>query len=163
EIEMFDLCFDCPCWTWRALALPQPWMEPIELPYLSVGSPSQIAPSCASQVEMRDLLEAAGRVKAGSQLVGECLVVDKAVGAGRADGLFVEPLGIDFASLDTGNLGADKCCAILKVLRTIRRPSPKLFLMSPKYLSMLDVRVGARGLAACGARQRGIEMIFRLL
>jgi hypothetical protein len=44
--------------------LSQPRMELIELPDLSVGAPSQIAPPRVSQVVMRDLLEAARCVKA---------------------------------------------------------------------------------------------------
>src|SRR6516165_10995985 len=44
EIELFDRCFDRARWTWRTLVLPQPRMELIELPHLSVGAPSQIAP-----------------------------------------------------------------------------------------------------------------------
>ena len=43
EIELFDRRFDRARWTRRALVLPQPRMELIELPHLSVGSPSKIA------------------------------------------------------------------------------------------------------------------------
>ena len=40
EIELFDRCFDRARWTRRALVLPQPRMELIELPHLSVGAPA---------------------------------------------------------------------------------------------------------------------------
>src|SRR5215469_6530781 len=42
EIELFDRCLDRTGWTWRALVLPQPWMEVIELPHLSLGTPPEI-------------------------------------------------------------------------------------------------------------------------
>src|SRR6516162_10414789 len=42
EIEMFDRRFDRARWPLRALALPQPRMQLIELPHLSVGAPSEI-------------------------------------------------------------------------------------------------------------------------
>ncbi len=44
---------------------------------------------------MGDLLEAARRVEAGGELIGERLIVDKAVDARRADGLLVKALGIE--------------------------------------------------------------------
>src|SRR6516165_1020512 len=96
-------------------------MEFIELPHLAIGSPSEIAPPCISQVDVRDLVETTRRVKAGSQFVGERLVVDKAVCACRHDGALVELHGLERASLDTGDLGADQRCTILEILRTIRR------------------------------------------
>jgi hypothetical protein len=56
-------------------------MELIELPDLSVGSPSEIGLSCFSQVEMSDVFEAPRRVGAGGKLVGQCLVMDEFVRA----------------------------------------------------------------------------------
>jgi len=52
---------------------------------------------------------------------------------------------------------------ILEVLRASRRPGPKLSVVRCERVSMLCVRVGTAGLAACGTRQRGIEVVFRLL
>src|SRR5215469_9438236 len=89
EIELFDRRLDGARCTRRALVLPQPWMELFELPHLSVSSPLEVATPGISEVEMRDLLEAARRVKTRGQLIGERLVVKKAVGPCRADGLFI--------------------------------------------------------------------------
>ena len=75
---------------------------------------------------MRDFLEAARRVEARGELVGERLVVDKAVCAGRADGLFVEALGIELAAFDPGDLRADQRGAVLEILRAILRPDLEL-------------------------------------
>jgi hypothetical protein len=52
---------------------------------------------------MGDRFKTTRRVEARGQLVGERLIVDKAVCAGRADGLFVEALGIEFSALKAGN------------------------------------------------------------
>src|SRR5262245_20818668 len=112
---------------------------------------------------MRDLLEAARRVEAGSQLVGERLIVDEAVGARRSDGALVQVHGLERASLDTGNLRADQRCTIREVLRAIGRPGPKVLLVRAKCLLMFGVRVGSHRLASCGAAQASIEMAFRLL
>src|SRR5215470_16627090 len=89
--------------------------------------------------------------------------MNKAAGAGRTDGLFIEPLGIELAAFDPRDFGANQRCTILEVLRTMCSPGPKLSLVPPKCFSMLCVRIGVHGLAACGARQCGIEVIFLLL
>ena len=70
-------------------------MELFELPHLAISSPAQVAVPRVPQIGMGDRLEAARCVEAGSQFIGERLIVNKAVGAGRADGLFVEALGIE--------------------------------------------------------------------
>jgi hypothetical protein len=43
------------------------------------------------------------------------------------NGLFVEALGVEFAALDTRELGPNQCRAILVILRAILRP----YLMLP--------------------------------
>src|SRR5262249_56463467 len=79
DVELLDRGFDRAHWTRRALVLPQARMELIELPHLAVSSPTHIAAPCVCQVEMCGVLETARRVKAGSQLAGQRLVVDEAV------------------------------------------------------------------------------------
>src|ERR1700730_3875569 len=75
----------------------------VELSNLAIGSPAKVALTRLPQIHARDLLEAAARVKARGQFVSERLVVDKAVGAGRADGLFVEAHRLDIAAVDAGD------------------------------------------------------------
>ena len=70
-------------------------MKLFELPHLAISSPTQIAVTGVLQIHAGDLLEATGCVEAGSEFIGERFIVNKAVGAGRADGLFVEALGIE--------------------------------------------------------------------
>src|SRR6516165_9928969 len=143
EIEMFDRYLDRARWSPRAFVLPQPRMELVELPHLSVGAPSQIAPPRVTQVVMRDLLEAARRVKAGRELAGNRFIVHKAICARQHDGALVEVHGLERTPFDPGNLGSDQRCTILEILRTIRRPGPKVSCVRAKCFSMHGVGVGA--------------------
>jgi len=85
-------------------------------PHLAIGSPAEIAVAGILQIHAGNLLEAARRIEVGSELVGERLVVNKAVGAGRADGLFVEAFGIELPAFDPRNLGADQRGAIIEIV-----------------------------------------------
>src|SRR5215813_9928339 len=152
DIELFDRRFDRPRWTRFALVQSQLRVELLELPHFSVGSPPEVAAPCVSEIELRDLLEAACCVKAGSQLVGERLVVDKAIRACRHDGAFVQVHGVERASLETGNLCGYQRCTIFEVLRTMRCPGLKLLPVSRERFSLLHVRGWSRRLAQCGAR-----------
>src|SRR5712675_1898969 len=87
------------CWDWCVAEMR---MKLFELPHLAIGSPAQIAVAGVLQIHTGDLLEPTRRIKARSQLVGERLVVDKAVCACRADGLFVKVHGIERAAFDPG-------------------------------------------------------------
>ena len=90
--------------------------------------------------------------------------MDKAVGAGRADGLFVEALGIELAAFEARDLGADQRGAVLEILRAILRPHLELAVVGGQRLDMLLARSPA-GAASQerGSGQRGVEMIFRRL
>src|SRR5262249_57449191 len=138
-------------------------MALIELPHLSIGTPERIACPRVAQVGRGGRLEPGVETEAAGQLVGQCLMVDKAVGAGGADGSLVQVHRLERSPLDARNLRADHHRTTLEVLRTIRRQGPKLSLVLSKRFSMLGVSVWAHGLAACGARQASIEMAFRLL
>src|SRR5262245_34960459 len=116
-------------------------MELIQMSHLAVGAPSQIALSCASQIEMSDLREAARFVKAGRELVGKRLVVDAAVCASRYDGALVEFHGVEWASLDARDFGADQRNAIIEVLRTSDCQVAKLLLVPLNCFSMRGVRI----------------------
>src|SRR4030095_5653011 len=99
-------------------------MKLVELPDLPICPPPGIARTGVSQICPGDGLEAARRVEACRELVGKRFVVDKAVCACRRDGALVEVHGIEWASLDARNLGADQRCTILEILRTIRGQEP---------------------------------------
>src|SRR5262249_33877431 len=124
---MLDGRFDrARCPGRRALILAQPRMKLIELPHLAIGPPTQIAVAGILQVHPSDLLEATGRVEAGGELIGQRLIVNKAAGASRADGLLVEPLGIEYPAFNPRHLRAHEGESILEVVRAVLRPYSKL-------------------------------------
>ena len=81
---------------------------------------------------MRDLLEAARRVEAGSQLVGEGFNVHKVVRARRTDRFFVEAFRVELPAFDPSDLGADQRGAALEVFRAIGFPHPELLVVNPR-------------------------------
>src|SRR3984885_771985 len=101
----------------------------VELPHFSVGAPTQIAVACIAQVDVRELVVPARRVAARGQAVGDRCVVDKAMGASRADGQFVKAHRVMLAALDTSNLRGYQCGAVLKILRAVFRPDLQLSVM----------------------------------
>ena len=70
-------------------------MKPFELPHLAFSSPTQIAVAGVLQIHAANLLETARCVEAGSEFIGERLIVNKAICAGRANRLLVETLSIE--------------------------------------------------------------------
>src|SRR6187200_934793 len=141
DIKLFDRCFDRARWTPLALVRPQPRMELIELPHLSVGAPAQIAGPGLPQIGVCECREAARRVEAGSELVGERLVVNEAIRACRPDCLFVKTLGVQHAAFEAGDLSAHQRCTILEILRTICCPVPKMLLVTLKRFATPRVRI----------------------
>src|SRR5258705_13144582 len=94
-------------------------MKQFELPHLAISSPAQIAVAGLLQIHTGDLLEPPGGVEAGSKFIGERLIVNKAVVAGRADGLLVEVLGVELPAFEARNLGADQRAAGLEIVQAI--------------------------------------------
>src|SRR5712691_8108238 len=109
---------------------------------------------------MSKLFESTGRVETRGQFVGERLIVNKAVGAGRADGLFVETHRVDIAAVDASNLGADQRGAVLEIVRAIRRPELELPVMRSDSVQVLLTLAGCRGIAGGGSGQRAVKLIF---
>src|SRR6202140_1536894 len=131
---MFDGRPDRARWSGPQLVLPELRIHLIELPHLAIGSPPQVAVPGVSQVEMRYFIEATGRVEARSKFVGERLIVNKAICAGRADGLFVQTFGIEVAALQAGDLGANQCGAVFEILRAVLSPDLEFPVMRSERL-----------------------------
>jgi hypothetical protein len=66
---------------------------------------------------------------------GDRLIMNKAVRAGRADGLFVQLNGIESSSFDTRNLRPHQCGAVFEILRAMSRPYCELFAVGFNPLS----------------------------
>ncbi len=105
----------------------------------------------------------APRRSAAAQLVGERLVVDEAVVAGRADGLLVEALGVELAAFDARDLGADQRGAVREVLRAVLGPHLELAVVGGQGLEVLGSLRRRGRIAERGLRQRGVEMVLRPL
>src|SRR5262249_23980226 len=112
--------------TRRTLVLPQPRMELIELPHLSICSPSQVGVSCVLQVEMRKLLKDTSGEKAGRQLIGADFDMHDSVDARRKDRHYVEAPHVEYPIFYSGYLGGDYCGAAFKILWAVSYPFREL-------------------------------------
>jgi hypothetical protein len=86
--------------------------------------------------------------------------VNKFVGAGRANGLFVEALSIELAALQACDFGAHQRDAVLKILRAIRRPDLELLVVRDQSLDMLPSMAGHCGLTGCRFSECSVELIL---
>jgi hypothetical protein len=111
---------------------------------------------------MGDRFKAPRRVKSRSQLVGERLIMGKAVCLGRADGLLVKVHGVERSALDPGDLGAGQRGAIFEIIRAIFCPYFQLSVVRAQSFEMLLAFVGRCGIAAgCCSGQSAVKVIFR--
>src|SRR5712672_2407537 len=129
-------------------------MKQFELPHLAISSPAQIAVAGLLQIHTGDLLEPPGGVEAGSKFIGERLIVNKAVVAGRADGLLVEVLCVELPAFEASNLGADQRGAVLEIVQAILCPDFELSVMGSQSRDVLLALVGRGGVADCRAGKR---------
>ena len=98
--------------------------------HLAISPPTLIAIPGFEQVRICDLVETTCRVEACGNLVGDRLIVNKAVCLRRADGLFIKVFGIDHAAFYSCDLRAAQCGAVFKILRAMLRPNFQLLLVS---------------------------------
>ena len=104
-----------------------------------------------SHVKVRELLEAARCVETRRELVGERLVVDEAVCAGGANGLFVQTLGVELPACKARDLGANQRGAALEVLRAMRRSNPELSMVGSECVAVVSALFGRCAVVACSA------------
>src|ERR1700687_3252122 len=104
-------------------------MKFFELPHLAGRAPAKIAAPRLPQIRVGSRIEATRRIEAGSEFIGKPLIVNKAVGASRADGLFVEALGIELLAFDPRDLGANQCRPVCERCRTVVCPDRYLLEM----------------------------------
>ena len=131
-----------------------------ELSYLPRGAPTVIAIPRIPEIGVGERLEATRGIKAPGYLIGERLIMDKAVRARRADGLFVKPLGIRLPALDPRNLRPHQRGAILEILRTVVRPYLKLFVVDFESIEVLSALVCRFRIAARCMGKRTVKFIF---
>ena len=88
----------------NSLVLPQVRMKLLELPHLTVGSPTKVRVAGIAQIEMRDLLKATRRVETRGEFIGERLILHEGIVARSADCLLVETLSVKFPAFQACNL-----------------------------------------------------------
>ncbi|CAB3810364.1 hypothetical protein LMG28614_07258 [Paraburkholderia ultramafica] len=142
---------------------PQVRISLVELLYLAVGTPTQVAVARVLQIQPGNLLKTARRIEAGREFAGERLIVDKAMLLRRVDGLLVELFGIKHAAFDAGDLRPDQCGTVFEILRTILRPDLQLPVMCSDSLQKLLPLAGWCGVAPARPGQRTIKVIFGFL
>src|SRR5262249_7994665 len=127
----------------------------------SIGSPALIAIPGFEQIRVCELLETTCCVESRGELVGDRLIIDKAVAMRRADGLFVQLLGLDHAAFDPSNFRAYQCGAVFKVLRAMLRPYLVLLLVSSQSLEMPLSRLVRCGIKGRRSRECTVKVILR--
>ncbi len=103
-----------------------------ELAHLSVRTQPKVAVSRILQIGSRDRLKAAPRVKVGSQLLGQRLVLNEAVFLCRINGAFIELFRLEMTAFDAGQLRRHQELPILKVLGAGLRPEFQLLQVRSK-------------------------------
>src|ERR1700731_3323014 len=158
---MFEWRPDRARWTGGRLSLPDLRIQLIELPHLTIGSPTEVAVPGILQICMRDLLETTCRIEVRGAFVGDRLIVDKAVFVRRPDGLFVKVLGLELAALDACYLRAYQRGAVFEILRAILRPYFELSVVCGQSLDMLLSLVGRCRIVGRGPGKCAVKFVFR--
>ena len=127
--------------------------EAVRVAALAIGPPTLIAVAGFLQIHTGKLFEAAPGVEARGHFVGDRFVVDEAVCAGRADGLFVEAFGVEVPAFDPRDLGADERGAVLEILGTVLRPDFELSVMRSQTGNILLALVAAAEVSQTAASE----------
>src|SRR5580692_8375384 len=138
----------------------QPRVPFVELLDLSVGAPAVITVPRIPEIGVGECLEAARRIKPRRDLIGERLIVDKAVRTRRADGLFVELNGIESSTFDTRNLRVHQCGAVFEIFRAKFRTYRQLFVVSSEGIQMLLALARIRNIATRRTGKRAVKFVF---
>ena len=136
-------------------------MDICKLPHLAVRPPTNIAIARSLQIDAGKLFEATRAVEARGQFVSERFVVNEAVVAGGADGLFKETLRVKFSALEAGDFGAGKESAIREALRAILRPQFELLMVGRQRFKVPLPFFRGCQIPAGRVGQCCIELVFR--
>ena len=133
-------------------------IELLELSNLGIRSPAEIAVAGIAQVGRCNRLEAARRVKAAGPLVGDRLIVDKAVRVRRMHGFLIEVLRVEHAAFNPGDFRTNDRCAALKGDRVMLGPHFELLVVTDQSLEVLPPLVARGDLTGCSMRQRTVKL-----
>ena len=116
----------------------------VELLHLAERAPTVVAIPRVAEIGVGDILKAARRIEPRGQLIGESLVLDKAVLAPQPNCLFIEAFCVETPVFDAGYLRRDQSMAILEVLRAGLRPDFELLLVGFQFREKLGSLVERR-------------------
>ena len=136
---------------------PEVWIQLLELANLAFSAPTEVAVPRIPQVGRRNLLEAARRVKASGPLVGDRLIVDKAVGVRRTHGFLIEVLSFEHAAFNPGDFRTNDRCAVLEGHRVVLGPHLELLVVTGQSLEVLPPLVARGEVTGCSMRERTIK------
>ena len=128
------------------------------MPHLAVRSPTQVAGARLPQIHMRKIFETARRVETRGEFVADRLVVNEAVRACRADGLFIQAHRVEVAALEASKLGTHERGAVLEIFRAILLQYLELLVMRSDSAYVLLPFAGGCGVAASSVRKRAVEV-----
>ena len=104
DVELLNGCIDRRTQHRRDRFLREPWVQSLELPYLTERPPAQIALPRIAQIRLRDPFHAACGVESRGRLMGDSFVLNEAVLACRSDGLLIQTHGFGAPTLDAREL-----------------------------------------------------------
>src|ERR1700730_12398740 len=142
DIQPLDGCANGSGGRRREWRIAEMRMKLFELPHLAERAPAKIAAPRLPQIRVGDRIEAARRVEARGQLMGQTLVLHETVLASRVDGLFVETLGVQFPLFQTRELRANQCRPVCESCRTVVCPDRYLLEMRCQRCQMLGPFLG---------------------
>src|SRR5260370_19747542 len=122
----------------RCRFLAEMWVRLLELLYLAVGAPAEIAVPGVPQIGVADRLEATRRVEPRREFVCDALILDETVLARQPNGLFVKALGVELSALDASDLGADQRGPVPEILGAAFRPCRELLVVGGERLQVLE-------------------------
>src|SRR5262249_14949857 len=124
------------------------------------GSPARVTVARLAQIDSGKIFQAPRRVKAGSQLVGERLVVDEAVCACRRDGALVKGHCVLLPALDARKLRRGQCGAAAECDGRIFAERSELRKVRRELLAHLRSCGFISAVQTLGASKRPIEVML---
>ena len=112
EIEVLDRYPDRAFRACRRGLVLQMRVGLIQLFHFEVGTPADVAGPGVAQIGVRTRLQTACRIEMRRAFAGDRLVLHEGIFPRGTNGRLIELLGLEFAPLEAGNLGADQRAAV---------------------------------------------------
>src|SRR5579863_7604058 len=138
-------------------------IKSIELPYLAVGAPAEIAVPRLAQMGIGGCLGATRAVEPGGHLIGYAFVLHETMLASRTNGLLVQTHGVDIPPLDPGHLRLNERRPVDKILGAIEGPGVVLLPVFRQPRAMIFAIFSRGRIIDCRMTKRIVEVVLREL